>query len=446
MNKKVENSKNKIKKKIEKIIKSQDDVIVNFDTLEDTLSKTLSDRKDIDSQDFRPRIAVIGVGGAGGNAINNLVKSGLDGVRTIACNTDAQALESSLAGMKIQLGPKSTMGHGAGAKSQVGKLAAIESEQDIMAALSGVHMAFIVAGLGGGTGNGAGPMISKIALGMGILTVGFVTTPFDFEGAHRRASANEGLESFQENCDVLVVIGNQNLFCLSNEETTFLNAFALADDVLCSGVKNVVRTISESGLINTDLADFFTIMKGRKSRARMGSGFAEGERRGARAAQEAMASPLLELGGIMSKDIDGVIICIRCGNDMTLNDVNEAVDSVRNAVAGDANIIFGATIDPSMDGKVQVSVFATSSIAEERVEEQSQTLDFEFSDSAIESFEEMITEEIELGRSHGAILHEDSQHLENAGFMIQEKVSFLDRVLSFFKKSRKKEIPPYFKQ
>jgi cell division protein FtsZ len=416
-----------------------------------SLSAILSERKDLQQKDFKPKLAVIGVGGAGGNAINNLVKHGLENVTTIACNTDAQALETSFANTKIQLGPKLTKGHGAGANAQVGKLAAEESEDEIRKHLEGMHMIFVVAGLGGGTGGGAGPKICEIALSMGILTIGFVTTPFEFEGMQRKRSANDGLEQFQDNCDVLIVVGNQNLFSLSNESTTFLNAFALTDEVLCSGVQSVVRTISESGLINTDLADFFTIIKGRKSRARMGTGSASGEDRGAHAAQEAMASPLLELGGMMAKDVDGVIICIRCGQDMTLNDINQAVDYIKQSVSEDANIIFGATIDESMKDKVQVSIFATSSNSFDDDSKGSDKYNFtEYSKEdqenlKVETFEELLADDIEVGRSHQTMLHEDNLNTEDQYIVTQKKTSVLSKFKNMFKKSSD-DIPPYLKK
>lgn len=416
-----------------------------------SLSQILSERKDIQQKDFRPRIAVIGTGGAGGNAINNLIRSGLENVMTIACNTDAQALETSLANIKLQLGPKYTKGHGAGANAEVGKIAALESEEEIRKQLEGMHMVFVVAGLGGGTGTGAGPEICRIALEMGILTLGFVTTPFEFEGVHRKKSAQAGLDMFQENCDVLIVVGNQNLFSLANEETTFLNAFALTDEVLSSGVKSVVSTISEAGLINTDLADFFAIMKGRKSRARMGTGVAEGEDRGMHAAQEAMASPLLELGGLMAKDIDGVIICIRCGQDMTLNDINQAVDYIKQAVSEDANIIFGATIDEKMNGKVQVSMFATSSMnnhAHKVVavhDEYGKDYGRDQEAIKIESFEELIADDMELGRSHQDMVHEDDMNASAQFVVAQPKEGLLKKMFKAFGKSRE-EVPSYLKK
>ena len=415
-----------------------------------SLSQILSERKDIQQKDFKPKVAVVGVGGAGCNAINNLVKHGLENVITIACNTDAQALDTSFANIKIQLGPKLTKGHGAGANAEVGKIAAQESEDEIKKHLEGMHMIFVVAGLGGGTGTGAGPELCRMALEMGILTLGFVTTPFEFEGMHRRKTAESGLEKFQDNCDVLIVVGNQNLFSLSNETTTFLSAFALTDEVLCSGVQSVVRTVSESGLINTDLSDFFTIMKGKKSRARMGTGIATGEDRGAIAAQEAMASPLLELGGVISKDIDGVIICIRCGQDMTLNDINQAVDYIKQSVSDDANIIFGATIDEQMKDKVQVSIFATSSIHNENHKE---TEKYNFSDYSkedqvdlkIETFEELLADNIEVGKTHQTVLHEENMNNETQYITSQPKKNIFKKFTSMFKKNEE-DLPPYLKK
>lgn len=413
-----------------------------------SLSQILSERKDLQAQDFRPKIAVVGVGGAGNNALNNLIKTGLENIKTIACNTDAQALESSLANVKIQLGPKYTKGHGAGANAEVGKIAALESEEEIRAQLEGMHMVFVVAGLGGGTGTGAGPEICRIALEMGLLTLGFVTTPFEFEGVQRKRSANNGMTNFQENCDVLIVVGNQNLFSLTNEETTFLNAFALTDDVLSSGVKSVVKTISEAGLINTDLADFFAIMKGRKSRARMGTGIAEGHDRGAAAAQEAMASPLLELGGVMARDVDGVIICIRCGQDMTLNDINQAVDYIKQSVSEDANIIFGATIDESMTGKVQVSVFATSSSqnSEEMKEDAMEYQEFDHEEELpAESFEELIADDIELGRTHQDMVHEDHMNAQEQFMVTEPKKGLFTKILNKLK-GNTNDIPDYLRK
>ncbi len=414
----------------------------------DSLSEILEKRKDMLEKDFEPKVAVIGVGGGGGNMLNNLVKLGLEKVVTIACNTDAQALKKSFADTKIQLGPKLTHGHGAGANSKVGKIAAQESTEDIKEALKGVHMAFVVAGMGGGTGTGAAPEICKIAVEMGILTLGFVTTPFEFEGAKRKETADAGLAELQENCDILIVLGNQNLFSLSTKETTFINAFSLTDEVLCHGVQSVVNTISNVGLINTDLSDFFTIMRGRKSRARMGTGIASGEDRGLVAAQDAMANPLLEFGGMSAKDIDGIIICIRCGKDMTLSDINQAVDYVKHTVSENANIIFGATIDEAMEDKVQVAVFATSSKNSDVEDKNSDSIDEILNKShnhqeefKIENFQELIADDIEIGSAHNSMVHEDNhnQHFETINLIIPEKKqSILKRFFSLFKNKYKK--------
>lgn len=267
---------------------------------------------------------------------------------------------------------------------------------------------------GGGTGTGAGPEIGRIALDLGILTIGLVTTPFEFEGEQRKRAAKFGVDLFQQYSDVLIVISNQNLFALSNEETTFENAFRLTDEVLCEGLSSFIQTIKEPSRINVDVADFFTIMKGKKSRARMGTGFAEGEDRGIKAAQEAMASPLLELGGMMAKDIDGVIICIRCGKDMTLSDINKAVEYIRQSVSSDANIIFGATIDENLHGKLELSVFATTShYQDEKSEIEKMVNSFDdkhTTDFDTTSFDELLSLRGEdlIGEPHSAEVNESA--------------------------------------
>lgn len=442
--KKIEKSepKKKIKKKIEQIPNNYKDI---KNLPKDSLSHILSKRIDLNEKDFKPKVAVIGVGGGGGNAVNAVIENEIKDVLTINYNTDAQVLKYSKADIKMHLGPTLTKGHGAGANPQVGKLAAQESEEEIKKHLTGVHVAFIVAGMGGGTGTGAGPEIAKIALEKGILTIGLVTTPFDFEGDQRKKAAQKGLEEFQNNCDVLIVIGNQNLFSLANEETTFLNAFELTDQVLCSGLKSFIQTIKEPSRINVDVSDFFTIMKGKKSRARMGTGFAEGEEKGIKAAQEAMASPLLELGGIIAKDVDGVIICIRCGNDMTLNDINQAVEHIRSSVSEKAQIIFGATVDEKMKNKVQISIFATTSIKDDdddetpQIEEKNKE---EFNNTINATFDDLIntpSEEDLIGKPHSNMINEDHQQ-----FTIREqKPSILKRFFNFILRKKKKKVPPY---
>lgn len=417
----------------------------------DSLSQILSKRKDISAQDFKPKVAVAGVGGGGNNTVNAVIDKKIDDVLTIAYNTDAQALEHSKAKIKMQLGPELTKGHGAGANPEVGKLAAIESEDEIKKHLEGVHVLFVVAGMGGGTGTGAGPQVARIALELGVLTIGVVTTPFAFEGSHREIAAKKGLEDFQNNCDVLIVVGNQNLFTLANEETTFLNAFELTDDVLCSGLKSFIQTIKQPSRINVDVSDFFAIMKGRKSRARMGTGFAEGLDRGIKAAQEAMASPLLELGGMMAKEVDGAIICIRCGKDMSLNEINQAVEHIRQSISDDAQIIFGATVDPTMENKVEIAVFATSSNLkkdfiqdDEEYHITTKAGTFEHEDISMSDFNDLIEKEDDkIGAPHSFSINENSN---NSDFIIKNnsKPGFFRRILNFFFGEKKDEEPPFF--
>ncbi len=415
-----------------------------------SLSDILSKRTDL--KDFTPQIAVIGVGGSGGNAVNAVIESGIKGVKTIIYNTDAQVLKGAKSEVKMQLGPKLTQGHGAGADPEVGRLAVLESEDEIKKHLEGTHVLFIVSGMGGGTGTGAGPEIGRIALDLGILVIGLVTTPFEFEGEQRKKCARLGVEIFQKNSDVLIVISNQNLFSLSNSETTFENAFRLTDEILCEGLRSFIQTIKEPARINVDVADFFTIMKGKKSRARMGTGFSSGEDRGIKAAQEAMASPLLELGGMMSKDIDGVIICIRCGKDMTLSDINKAVEYIRQSVSPEANIIFGATLDDDLSGKVELSIFATTSNYTEKNKPVENTFN-EFDDSYSSdfdttSFDELLSlqEDDLIGQPHSAAVNEASED-----YVVKKKPKgFFKRLFSFFFGSSKDEneasdVPPYMK-
>lgn len=399
-----------------------------------SLSDILSKRTDL--KDFTPQIVVIGVGGSGGNAVNAVIEHGIKDVRTVIYNTDAQVLKNAKSQIKMQLGPKLTQGHGAGADPEVGRLAVLESEAEIKKHLEGIHVAFIVSGMGGGTGTGAGPEIGRIALELGILTIGLVTTPFEFEGEQRKRSAKDGVEVFQKNSDVLIVISNQNLFNLSNEETTFEHAFKLTDEVLCDGLRSFIQTIKEPSRINVDVADFFTIMKGKKSRARMGTGYAEGEDRGIKAAQEAMASPLLELGGMIANDIDGMIICIRCGKDMTLSDINKSVEYIRQSVSPEANIIFGATFDEDLYAQVEISVFATTSY-----EEQSNVGQATIPDAVMEndmfstdfdttSFDELLSLNSEdlIGTAHSSAINENSSDY----IVKEESVGFCSRFWTKF--------------
>lgn len=309
-----------------------------------------------DDQELKPRITVFGVGGAGGNAVNNMIEKQLDGVEFVVANTDAQALHQSRSEQRIQLGPKVTEGLGAGAKPSIGAKAAEETIEDIVDHLMGSHMCFITAGMGGGTGTGAAPIIAQAAREMGILTVGVVTKPFQFEGSKRMRQADEGIESLQKVVDTLIIIPNQNLFRLANEKTTFTEAFAMADDVLYQGVKGVTDLMVRPGLINLDFADVRAVMD-EMGKAMMGTGEASGENRAVQAAEKAIANPLLD--EISLHGAKGVLINITGGYDLTLFEMDEAAEKIREKVDPDANIIVGSTLDPDLDGAVRVSVVAT---------------------------------------------------------------------------------------
>ena len=309
-----------------------------------------------DEQELKPRISVIGVGGAGGNAVNNMIRSNLIGCEFIACNTDAQSLQLSAAPRKIQLGIGVTRGLGAGSRPDVGRAAAEEAIDDLLESLQGSNMVFITAGMGGGTGSGAAPVIARIARESGILTVGVVTKPFHFEGVHRMRTADAAIEELQKFVDTLIIIPNQNLFRVANERTTFADAFKMADDVLHAGVRGVTDLMVMPGLINLDFADIRTVMS-EMGKAMMGTGEAEGERRAVDAAEAAISNPLLE--DVSMKGARGVLINITGGLDMTLFEVDEAANRVREEVDPNANIIFGSTFDEKLQGKMRISVVAT---------------------------------------------------------------------------------------
>ncbi|MBE0413547.1 cell division protein FtsZ [Yoonia sp.] len=307
-------------------------------------------------EELKPRITVFGVGGAGGNAVNNMIEKALDGVEFVVANTDAQALQQSRAEAKIQMGLKVTEGLGAGARASVGAAAAEESIEQIVDHLAGAHMCFITAGMGGGTGTGAAPIIAQAARELGVLTVGVVTKPFQFEGAKRMKQADAGIEALQKVVDTLIIIPNQNLFRLANENTTFTEAFALADDVLYQGVKGVTDLMVRPGLINLDFADVRSVMD-EMGKAMMGTGEAEGENRAIQAAEKAIANPLLD--EISLEGAKGVLINITGGYDLTLFELDEAANKIREKVDPEANIIVGSTLDTNMEGKMRVSVVAT---------------------------------------------------------------------------------------
>ncbi|MGZ8362569.1 MAG: cell division protein FtsZ [Caulobacteraceae bacterium] len=306
--------------------------------------------------ELKPRIVVFGIGGAGGNAVNNMIESGLDGVEFVVANTDAQQLAFAKTDKRIQLGVSTTQGLGAGAHPEVGMTAAEESNAEIGEHLDGVHMVFITAGMGGGTGTGAAPIIAKCARERGILTVGVVTKPFHFEGRHRMRLADAGIAELQRYVDTLIVIPNQNLFRLANEKTTFAEAFALADKVLDSGVRSITDLMILPGLINLDFADVRTVMT-EMGKAMMGTGEASGEDRALVAAQNAIANPLLD--EVTLKGAKAVLVNVTGGPDMTLLEVDEACNAISAEVDPDANTIFGAAFDDSLQGKIRVSVVAT---------------------------------------------------------------------------------------
>ncbi|AMY68461.1 cell division protein FtsZ [Frigidibacter mobilis] len=309
-----------------------------------------------DHEELKPRITVFGVGGAGGNAVNNMIDKQLEGVEFVVANTDAQALQQSRAAARIQIGMKVTEGLGAGARPTVGAAAAEESIEQIVDHLAGAHMCFITAGMGGGTGTGAAPIIAQAARELGVLTVGVVTKPFQFEGSKRMRQAEMGVEALQKVVDTLIIIPNQNLFRLANEKTTFTEAFAMADDVLYQGVKGISDLMVRPGLINLDFADVRSVMD-EMGKAMMGTGDASGEDRAVQAAEKAIANPLLD--EISLRGAKGVLINITGGYDLTLFELDEAANRIREEVDPDANIIVGSTLDPDMEGTMRVSVVAT---------------------------------------------------------------------------------------
>ncbi len=311
--------------------------------------------------ELKPRISVIGVGGAGGNAIANMITSDVQGVEFVVANTDAQALNASAADRRIQLGLKITQGLGAGSRPEIGRAAAEETFDQIEKSLDGAHMCFIAAGMGGGTGTGAAPVIAKAARDRGILTVGVVTKPFSFEGNRRMRAADAGIEELQKHVDTLIVIPNQNLFLIANPNTTFKEAFKMADEVLQQGVRGITDLMVMPGLINLDFADVRSVMS-EMGKAMMGTGEASGDNRAIEAAEKAISNPLLD--GVSMRGAKGVIISITGGEDMRLMEVDEAANHIKELVDPDANIIWGSAFNNDLDGKIRVSVVATGIEAE----------------------------------------------------------------------------------
>ena len=305
---------------------------------------------------LKPRISVIGVGGGGGNAVNNMIAQNLEGVDFIVANTDAQALAHSTASRKIQLGLETTQGLGAGARPEVGKMAAEEAKEEIERELEGANMVFITAGMGGGTGSGAAPVVAKLAKEKGILTVGVVTKPFQFEGRKRYETAEAAVEEFTKEVDSIIIIPNQNLFRIADKSTTLADAFVMADNVLYAGVRSITDLMMMPGLINLDFADIKSIMQD-KGKAIMGTGEAEGENRAVKAAEQALSNPLLD--DCSMHGAKGVLINITGGSDITLFEIDEAASRIKEEVDEDANIIFGSSFDDSLAGKIRVSIVAT---------------------------------------------------------------------------------------
>ena len=314
-----------------------------------------------ETTELRPRIVVFGVGGAGGNAVNNMIEAKLEGVDFVVANTDAQALTRSQAEKRVQMGAAITEGLGAGARPEVGEQSAEDSIDEIREHLAGAHMVFITAGMGGGTGTGAAPVVARAAREMGILTVGVITKPFHFEGTRRMKLAEAGISQLQDHVDTLIVIPNQNLFRIATEKTTFSEAFSMADQVLHSGVRGITDLMVMPGLINLDFADVRSVMN-EMGKAMMGTGEASGEKRAIEAAQAAISNPLLD--DVSMRGATGVLINITGGYDMTLYEVDEAANEIRAEVDPEANIIVGSTFDETMEGSMRVSVVATGIDAE----------------------------------------------------------------------------------
>jgi cell division protein FtsZ len=371
---------------------------------------------------LKPTITVIGVGGAGGNAVNNMIAANLQGANFVVANTDAQALDHSICDRKIQLGAATTKGLGAGASPDVGKAAAEESLDEIKEYLTNSNMVFITAGMGGGTGTGAAPVVAKLAKDMGILTVGVVTKPFHFEGAHRMKTAEHGLKELQNYLDTLIVIPNQNLFRIANERTTFADAFKMADDVLHAGVRGVTDLMIMPGLINLDFADISAVMR-EMGKAMMGTGEASGEERSIRAAEAAISNPLLDNSSM--KGAKGVLINITGGMDMTLFEVDAAANRIRDEVGEtDANIIFGSTFNPDLEGIIRVSVVATGIDSDNKPKAQEQdTLTVDI--SALENAVAQELEEIVMANQEA---EEQLSKFDEYDLAISETEEFIEEV------------------
>ena len=392
--------------------------------------------------DLVPRITVVGVGGAGCNAVNNMIRSNLQGVNFVVMNTDAQSLAQSLAIKKVQLGEKITQGLGAGAVPDVGKHAAEESVKEIENAIAASNMIFIAAGEGGGTGTGAAPIIASIAKEKNILTVGVVTKPFHFEGARRMKMADKGILEFKKYVNTLIVIPNQNLFRVASENTTFADAFSMADDVLHAGVRGITDLMIMPGLINLDFADVRSVMN-EMGTAMMGTGEAEGDGRAIAAAEDAIANPLLD--DVSMRGAKGVLISITGGMDMTLFEVDEAANRIREEVEiEDANIIFGSTFDERLSGKVRVSVVATG-INRENEDKVVGKNDFsqkgrDFEGSEVDS--DIVDLEVSLGQVENSLgQSENEKHLVKTNSYKKQQSSGLFKKIFWWQQDEKTSLP-----
>ncbi len=385
-----------------------------------------------DKQSLKPRITVLGVGGAGGNAVNNMIRSGLSGVKFVIANTDAQALEEAVCENCVQLGEDITQGLGAGSYPEVGKASAEEALEELADYLDGSHMVFVTAGMGGGTGTGAAPVIARLAREQGILTVAVVTKPFHFEGSHRMRVAELGLQELQKYVDTLIVIPNQNLFRVADKSTTFLDAFNMADEVLHSGVRGITDLMVMPGLINLDFSDVRSVMS-EMGKAMMGTGEGEGDHRSVEAAEAAIANPLLD--NVSMQGARGVLINITGGPDMTLFEVDEAANRIREEVDPEANIIFGSAFDPSLEGRIRVSVVATgidgqtSGVEHPKPRyQETQAQAKPAAEPANHSFETAAAAEGDSGRFSGAEMSDADEDLDDA---LAAEAAAEDATLSF---------------
>ena len=381
-------------------------------------------------RELKPRITVIGVGGAGGNAVNNMITAGLEGVDFVVANTDAQALANSKADRRIQIGVQLTEGLGAGSDPEVGRAAAEEAMAEIVDQIQGAHMAFVTAGMGGGTGTGAAAVIARACREQGILTIGVVTKPFEFEGPRRMRSADGGINALSKEVDTLIIIPNQNLFRVANEQTGFVEAFAIADEVLHSGVASVTDLMTKPGLINLDFADVRMVMN-EMGKAMMGTGEAEGPNRALEAAEAAIANPLLEDDSMQGAS--GVLINITGGQDMTLYEVDEAANRIKREVATDANIIIGAIYDDALAGVIRVSVVATGIDADETVQRGPRVVPMERPEAMVSSIsnEASFTDEDKLVKDDDIEILEIEEEAEPEADQIAEEEQEKASVPSF---------------